>query len=528
MIWTENGIYVINNNKLHVSRDNGVTFTQIFDGASFDVAYSTTTGNLYVGTFTGVQYSTNQGQSFAPLPTTTLPAGSVQGLLAQGGKLYVSLTNATTGFAFASEQNFNFTARGTANGMGSNFCRRAFVSGNNVYVPTSGGLSISTDNGQTFTNRTQGLPSTNTYSAAVASSGRIFVGTQAGLAVSDDGGATFQQRLDTKAFYDVRIDSNRRVFVASEEGYGMSRDNGDNFQFYKSTRVLKKPFVNKVVIVPSGEIFPLIYVHTSAGIEISIDGGVTFRHLTVGNGIVDSQIFTIGATATALYVSTSTTFLISRDRGETFTARTGASYGLASSAFRSIAAVGETVYVGMASAVAVSRDGGQSFVASPLSSSSSISGIAADEAGHVFVVAGSNYYVSTNSGGTFARLTNNGLPASGMYSVFQSGANVFVGTGSGLYISNDWGVSFSARTTANGLSSNSVNGIVVAGSTIYVGTSEFISTSTDGGNTFRAVRRGIADPGVGSLAADDKGNVFVGTYDSGLSALMTSPYVTAD
>jgi hypothetical protein len=45
--------------------------------------------------------------------------------------------------------------------MGSNVVYDVFVSGSTIYAATSGGLSISNDNGATFTNKTTGLGDIN-------------------------------------------------------------------------------------------------------------------------------------------------------------------------------------------------------------------------------------------------------------------------------------------------------------------------------------------------------------------------------
>ena len=48
----------------------------------------------------------------------------------------------------------SFTNRTTADGLGNNYVQGVYADGSNVYAATMDGLSISTDSGATFTNRT--------------------------------------------------------------------------------------------------------------------------------------------------------------------------------------------------------------------------------------------------------------------------------------------------------------------------------------------------------------------------------------
>jgi hypothetical protein len=94
----------------------------------------------------------------------------------------------------------------TANGLGSNSVHGVFVSGSTVYAATDNGLSISTDGGVSFTNRTttNGLIHNKVYNvfavgstvyAAVVGSGLLVGGAyDGGLSISTDGGATFTNR----------------------------------------------------------------------------------------------------------------------------------------------------------------------------------------------------------------------------------------------------------------------------------------------------------------------------------------------
>ena len=87
----------------------------------------------------------------------------------------------------------NKTAVG--NGLGNDGTWGVYELDGVIYVVTENGLSISTDGGTTFTNKTtaNGLGS-NVVNDVYASGGIIYAATQDGLSISTDGGATFTNK----------------------------------------------------------------------------------------------------------------------------------------------------------------------------------------------------------------------------------------------------------------------------------------------------------------------------------------------
>ena len=69
--------------------------------------------------------------------------------------------------------------------MGSNFTEEVFVKLNTIYLATSGGLSISTNGGTSFINKTiaDGLGS-NSVEATFVTSSIVYAGTDGGLSIS--------------------------------------------------------------------------------------------------------------------------------------------------------------------------------------------------------------------------------------------------------------------------------------------------------------------------------------------------------
>ena len=69
-----------------------------------------------------------------------------------------------------------------------------------IYLGTSGGLSISSNNGGSFSNKStsEGLASTDVRGVFVDDSGKIYVGTASGLSISTDGGSSFVTRTTSQ------------------------------------------------------------------------------------------------------------------------------------------------------------------------------------------------------------------------------------------------------------------------------------------------------------------------------------------
>ena len=69
---------------------------------------------------------------------------------------------------------------------------------NNIYVATRGGLSISTDEGESFKTKTtkDGLASNVVYGVFVDQNGTIYCGTRGGLSVSKNKGKSFKTLIE--------------------------------------------------------------------------------------------------------------------------------------------------------------------------------------------------------------------------------------------------------------------------------------------------------------------------------------------
>ncbi|MEO0075038.1 MAG: hypothetical protein ABIK31_02885 [candidate division WOR-3 bacterium] len=133
----------------------------------------------------------------------------------------------------------------TNNTMGGHIVSNIYHVTNSFFVVAtlSNGIYITTDGGNTFVNRNtsnSGIPS-NVINRVFVDSGRIFVATTSGLGVSSDNGLTFtvynitsNPALPSNVINDVEVNGST-VYVATTNGLAISTDNLLSFVTYTTT-----------------------------------------------------------------------------------------------------------------------------------------------------------------------------------------------------------------------------------------------------------------------------------------------------
>lgn len=430
----------------------------------------------------------------------------------------------------------------TYTGLASNAIRDIKVtnSGNDVYLATDGGLSISYDGGTTFTNRTtsNGIPAKAINSVAVFGSGstaKIYAATKNGLAISSDGGNTFTAKTTLNgslAANDVRDvayttqSGTTQVFAATSAGLSISNNGGISFYTKKVIDGLPSIDLKSVYAVGVGT-EAKIFVASDKGLSVSNDGGVSFTTpLTAATSITDVYVVGSGSSAWVFVTDYVKGLYISKDAGVTFTQRNVAVNNLASNQALRVYVTGtgasSKVYVGTTNGLSVSTDGGDSFVSkltTAIDDSNDVNAIyTLESAGVATIFLGAcnlatttandplcKFYKSTDSGTSYSLLSvTNGIASNATSSVYVTGSgassNVFVGTlGYGLAVSTDNGKTFTHRlkgAAANTLNSNFVTDVVASGTggsaLLYVATNDGVAISSNGGSTF--TRRLVGTP----------------------------------
>lgn len=195
-----NGIYVDGNTLyvattgIAVSSDGGNTFkvlTKTGNGLSeyfVDAVYAQGTTIYAISSSGFLDKSTNGGTTFAYQSISGLGGAAVA---VNGANVYLA---SSTGLNVSNNTWATFATRTTANGLPANYVDDVAVnSAGNVYAVTSNtGVSVSTNNGASFT--VLGTLPANTGSNVSTCGGNLFVGSYGGLSISLDNAVTFVNR----------------------------------------------------------------------------------------------------------------------------------------------------------------------------------------------------------------------------------------------------------------------------------------------------------------------------------------------
>jgi hypothetical protein len=320
-----------------------------------------------------------------------------------------------------------FTNRTTADGLGSNYVLAVYVTDDTVYAGTlTGGLSISTDGGATFTNRTvaNSRLGSNFVHAIYVADDTVYAGTNEGLSISTDGGATFTNRTTADGLADNRVYSvfatDDTVYAATFDGLSISTNGGTSFTTpLTGTRVWSVYAVDDTV-----------YAGTEGqGLKISSDGGATFTTRTTADGLGANDPRGVYATGGTLYAATMYTFFgppatgglsMSTDGGATFT-NDDTTSGLGSDQLYGVYATGGTIYAATRGGLSISSDGGATYT----NYSTSNSAIGSNEVTGVFAKSGI-VYAATDSGLSISGSTAPALSATPTTTTVMAGATTTV------------------------------------------------------------------------------------------------------
>ncbi len=285
------------------------------------------------------------------------------------------------------------------NTLGSNNVRGVFVSGGTIYAATSAGVSISTDGGANFVNRTtlDGLGNNSVIDVFVSGS-NVYAATTGGLSISTTGGGALSFTNYNQAGNGLGNDNVRGVFVSGGTIYAatsavvsISTDGGTNFTNYdKATNGLGNDYVEGVFVSGS-----TIYAGTIGGLSISTDGGLNFTNKTTLDGLGDNHVIDVFVSGSNVYAATLVGLSISTDGGLNFTNRDTGD-GLGNDWVWDLFVSGGTIYAATIGGLSISTDGGTSF---------------------------------TNL------TTGNGLGDDWVWGVYVSGGKIYAGTFGGLSIS---------------------------------------------------------------------------------------------
>ncbi len=134
---------------------------------------------------------------------------------------------------------------------------------------------------------------------------------------------------------------------------------------------------------------------------------------------------------------------------------------------------------------------------------------------------GTSFYTSVDGGNSWTLVAGTTLPGD-VRAMEISGSSVFLGTGSGLYRSDDNGLTWVEKTNGFPSGPKWINHLAVSGTTIFAaGTNEGLLRSMDNGENWTVVNNGLSDTYLYSLTANSSA-IFAGTGDQMLGVFRST------
>lgn len=296
-----------------VSNDTGSSWTLRTTGdglGSNDIRGFHPTGpdTVYAATAGGLSKSVDSGANWTNATTGNgLGSNDVRpGIFALQNYVYAPTAG---GISISNDAGSSFTnfddGGGTPTGLGDNSVNAVFVTGdptgdNTIYAATDGGLSIATDDGSltlgttgSWVNKTtdDGLGS-NTVNTVFVYGGRIYAGTTGGLAISSNGGDSFSNFTTAEGLASNNV---KQIYVAGNTVYAVTPAGlsySTNLLTWSSWTTGDGLLSNNITAV-----FP-VYV-SSLPPQVSYQNGNIYLRFLEG-AINHNTIFTIDDTSTTL------------------------------------------------------------------------------------------------------------------------------------------------------------------------------------------------------------------------------------
>ncbi len=480
-----------NGSSIYRTSNNGISWTETITNFYISSLVVSDT-NLFAESFNGYVYlSTDKGTSwdiFHPVLPTDVPARSI---IAIGTDLYISagLYGGTYEIFRSSDNGNTWTAVVAAPPFGSSIA----VSGMNLFAGNSSGVSLSTDNGTSWTVINTGLTNT-TVNALAAIGTNLFAGTDDGVYLATKYSSNWTASGLTNTKINTLAVNGENLFAGTEaSGVLLSTNNGVNWNTINTTGLpneVLKLFASGTNLYANAR---PVNVHEQ--IYRSIDNGASWNLDTNGLGWGGAHVLSFAASGTNIFIANGRGVFRSSGNGTGWTAMNtglpvttydpGYGYPIRTSInVLSLAVSGTNIFAGTDSGVFLSTNNGVNWTATNFTgfvSSVAVSGP------NLFAFSG-DLFLSTDNG-TSWKAVGIGLPNGININAFAvSGTNLFAGAGtynSGVFLSTNSGTSWNAANT--GLGIWPVTCFAVSGTGVFAGTSAGNSGSpyTNKGDVFR-------------------------------------------
>ncbi len=529
------------------STDGGATWEQVGSTPSSLACLATASSALYAGTWTGVEVSTDHGETWVPT-ALTVPVNAIA--FGASGLLFAS--SYFDGVYRSADGGQSWTPLGLLH-----LQALAVAPDGLVLVGTNGGILRSEDHLDSWIYAN--LPQSQVWSLASDAAGRLYAGTNRGVFRSLNRGVDWELTLHdwyefSPPVFSVAVAPNGHVFAGTNYQAGIFRGAWRSTDGSATWVRIREDGGSPLCVDPSGHLFASR--SDGEGLSRSLDEGDTWEALPLPNTYVTALAATrLGTTFAATTIDVFRTL----DRGETWQ-RTGLVPYVASL----VAAPGGDVFAVAGGNAYRTSDGGEHWSETPVEqpgvSLELTSVVVASDGGLLAggrrgmppcfcgfgvyrsmdlgatwthtgllaeilslgvapgapLMAGScgAVYLSLDDGATWTR-SDVGLPAGqNVRAVAAAPAGaMYAGTGSGLFQSLDQG----ATWTPTSLAQEVVTLVVDASGQIFAGGSAGVFASHDGGATWSALESGLRNLAVSSLALDDLGYAYAGTQGSGVA-----------
>lgn len=396
-------------------------------------------------------------------------------------------------------------------GLENSRCESIFSNRGYIYTVTGEGhLYRSSDNGITWILVGNGLD--QLAKSFVATDSSIIAGTTRGIFLSNDNGLNWKE-IDTNLHYNinglVKIGSN--LFAGVDNHVYLSDDQGINWTM---TIGYGLPQYGIYTLGVNGtSLFASMY----GGIYRSSDNG-TYWTVT-GSLLTTSDIYTIATIDNNLFAGGANSgVIISTNNGGSWTPMDS---GLSPYKYMSVSSFafnGKSIFVNTDRGVFRSRDIGNSWqeVNTNLRNIR-INSLAVKDS--TIIAFSSAYVYHSNDGGNIWSTSSSGPYPEGIAVIDDK---IFVGTSGAVSTSTDYGVSWT-RFIHKGLPiSGNMLSFAFSGAKIFVATSDYgVFQSTDAGLNWTGVNNGLTDWHVKSLAINGT-NLFAGSNNNGSVFLSTN------
>ncbi len=348
---------VLGNGEMRVSTDNGATWTYYgnLDGGVASIAVDSE-GRIYAATSEGIYVNDNISTMWKYLSPEPETFDDI--LITKNNVILVTAGNCATGrcwtYSFRSTTIYRTTDRGefwtpssvlnqdvfsllvqpsgqifvgtlggrifitesggagwtqVSPGVVGNYVYSLTQHDQNTYAGTDEGLFVSSDNGKTWNNLTNGKFSGTVYAVVINSNGSLIVGTNFGIYISHDKGNSwnFSSLSDVSVLF-MTIDKNDRIYAVTNNGEVWK--SVDGAIWYQCN--LNRDDIQTIAVNNDEE----IYVGVYGGVIHSSDGGINWMEHQFTNTYVYSLAFN---SSQDIFAGTYNGIYVSRNKGQNWT-----------------------------------------------------------------------------------------------------------------------------------------------------------------------------------------------------------------